>query len=144
MKVLGDLEGAGVTIELLVEIVNTTTVIRCVPDELMQRLAGFRKFAKAKFSLQETPVSGSILGGKTVIFVSLEEASAPAVVGGGGSADPSGVATLSATLQKLMEEQKADRLEAKLLREQDLQAHKAVVGTLAAQLAKANLSAGPK
>ena len=54
------------------------------------------------------------------------------------------MATLSATLQKLMEEQKADRLKAKLLREQDLQAHKAVVETLAAQLAKANLSTGPK
>ena len=62
----------------------------------------------------------------------------------GGGVDPSGVATLSAALQKMMEEQKADGLEAKLLREQDLQAHKAVVGTLAAQLAKANLSAGPK
>ena len=52
------------------------------------------------------------------------------------------MATLSATLQKLMEEQKADRLEAKLLR--DLLAHKTVVETLASQLAKANLSAGPK
>ena len=50
---------------------------------------------------------------------------------------------MSATLQWLMEEQKADRLEAKLQREQDLAAHKEVVETLAAQLAKANL-AGPK
>ena len=122
MEVMGDLEEARVTIDQLVEIVNTTTVLRCDPDSQTQRLAVFRKFAKAKFTLQETVVSGSPLTRKTVVFVALSDIPnpAPGGGGGGGGADTSGVASLGATLQKLIEEQKADRLEAKALREQDL------------------------
>ena len=51
---------------------------------------------------------------------------------------------MGVSLQKLTEEQKAARLEAKGLREQDLQPDREIVKTLSAKWAQAMVSAGPK
>ena len=55
MEVLGDLDSAGVTIEQLTVIVHATPAIHCEPEALLNRLAGFRKFAKLRFALQSHP-----------------------------------------------------------------------------------------
>ena len=87
MDVLGDLDYEEVTIEQLTTIVHTTTGIQCKPEALLNRLAGFRKFAKMCFALQSIPENGSILGTKTIFFVPIEGAEVAPVVGGEGAPD---------------------------------------------------------